>query len=634
MDNLYIFDCEVFAYNWLFVFKDANSGEYTVIHNDNDELKAFMDERPVLCGYNNKHYDSYILKAALLDMTPQEIKEISDTIIVDGVPGWQISALRDCGIYLEQFDLMDDVQTGTGLKDIEGHLGMPIQETSVSFDIDRPLTEEELLEVIEYCKHDVDATEILYHIRKTYISNKLTLGQEKGMNPARALYMTNAKLTAAYLDATPQPHDDERDYVFPDDILYKYIPREVVEFFDQIHDITIPDHELWSKKLEITVGDCPTTIGWGGIHGGPRSYRESATEKRAIVNADVASYYPHLMTLNGYTSRNIPSANTYKAMLERRIAAKRSGDKAVANALKLVANTTFGATNEKHNDLYDPLMARSVCITGQLRLLELANHLLDEIPGLRVLNINTDGVMCSFDRCYRPTWTAILDEWQERTGFTLEEDEIAQIIQKDVNNYIEVPVHGELKTKGGYLVRGVLTNGDIDFAAMGFPAWTNLMGGAFKINNNAVIVSNAIVAYLTNGTPLKETIYASDEILDFQFIAKTWSKCGNAYHEQFGELVEQQRVNRVYATDCYDYGTLYMMDPDTGNYRKVTGLPAHVLVDNDNHLTIDAIDREWYVRLAQKQVNDFLGKKPRRNGAVTRKINKQKKALLALLEET
>lgn len=614
------------------MFKNAISGEYTVIHNDNDELKAFMDERPMLCGYNNKHYDSYIIKAVMLDMTPQEVKEINDTIIVQGVPGWQIPAFQERSIYFDQFDLMDDTQTGMGLKDIEGHLGMSITESSVDFEIDRPLTDEELNEVIDYCKHDVDATEILYYIRDTYISNKLTLAQEKGMNPVRALYMTNAKLTAAYLDAKPQPHDDERDYVFPENIKYEYIPQEVIDFFDQIHDVSIPDHELWSKKLNIMVGDCPTTIGWGGIHGGPRAYKETANEERAIVNADVASYYPHLMTIDGYISRNIPSVETYEAMLERRITAKRSGDISVANALKLVANTTFGATNEKHNDLYDPLMARSVCITGQLRLLELGNHLLDKIPGLRVVNINTDGIMCSFDRCHRPTWDAILQEWQGRTGYELEEDQIQQIIQKDVNNYIEVPEHGEIKIKGGYLVRGVLTNGNIEFTSMGFPAWTNLAGGAFKINNNAVIVSNAIVAYLTKGTPLEETIYACDNILHFQFIAKTWAKCGNAFHEQFGELVEQQRVNRVYATDCYDYGTLYMMDPDTGNYRKVTGLPAHVLVDNDNHLTIDAIDRDWYVRFARKQVNDFLGIKPRRNGAMTRKLNKQKKALLALLE--
>ena len=87
----------------------------------------------------------------------------------------------------------------------------------------------------------------------------------------------------------------------------------------------------------------------------------------------------------------------------------------------------------------------------------------------------------------------------------------------------------------------------------------------------------------------------------------------------------------MYATDSYDFGTLWMYDPDNENWRKVTGIPAHVLVDNDNHLTLDVVDRDWYVRLAQKYVNDFLGIKVRRNAAVTRKINKMKKGLLARL---
>lgn len=632
LNNLYIFDAEVFAYDNIWVFKNAETGEYHVFHNDNDGVKAFVDTHPLLVGYNNKHYDQYILKDALLGASPEDIKIVNDYIIIHHVPGWQIPRLRDCGIYIDQFDLMDDTQDGTGLKEIEGHLGMSIKESSVDFNIDRPLTPEEVDEAIAYCKYDVDATEILLHLRKVYVENKLTLGREKGLSPARALYMTNAKLTATYLDAKPQEHHDEREYVFPANILWKYIPQEVVDFFEQIHDQSIPDKVLFEQSIEIMVGECPTKLAWGGIHGAIKSYRECTTDSRLIVNADVASYYPHLITLDGYASRNIPSVEVYEAMLERRMEAKKQGNKSIANALKLVANTTYGAMKQEFNDLYDPLMARSVCITGQLRLLELANHLIEACPTLKVVQINTDGIMCSFDICDRENWNLVLAEWQERTGFELEEDVVRMIHQKDVNNYVEVSADGKIKVKGGYLVRGVLTNANIDFTSMGFPAWTNLMGGAFKINNNAVIVSNAIVAYLIDGTPLEKTIYGSTEILEFQIIAKTWAKCGNAFHEQFGELVEMQRVNRVYATDCYDYGTLHMYDPDMQNYRKVSGLPAHLLVDNDNHLTLDMIDRDWYVRLAQKQVNDFLGIKPRRNGAVTRKINKQKRELLALLE--
>ena len=68
----FIFDCEVFAFDWLFVFKDLDSGEYTVIHNDNEAVKSFMENDPLLAGFNNKHYDQFILKAVLSDAIPNK----------------------------------------------------------------------------------------------------------------------------------------------------------------------------------------------------------------------------------------------------------------------------------------------------------------------------------------------------------------------------------------------------------------------------------------------------------------------------------------------------------------------------------------------------------------------------------
>lgn len=262
-----IFDCEVFAYDWFFVFKDLETKEYTVIHNDNDAVIEFMKTNPLLGGFNNKHYDQFILKAVLADATPQQIKQVNDYIIEEDGNGWEHPLVRECKTYFEQFDLFDDCQMGLSLKAIEAHLGMDIRETTVDFTIDRPLTEEEIEEVIFYCKHDVDATERLYYLRQNYLNNKLFLGRAKGMDDGRALYMTNAKLTAAYLDAQMKEHNDEREYQYPTNLLRQYIPDDVFVFFDRLHDKTLSDAEVFSTKLNITIGDCPITIAHGGIHG-------------------------------------------------------------------------------------------------------------------------------------------------------------------------------------------------------------------------------------------------------------------------------------------------------------------------------------------------------------------------------
>ena len=265
---IYIFDFEVFAHDWIIVAKELNEDDFFIIHNDNDAVKEFVDNlKPLLCGFNNKHYDQFILKAVLAGATPEEIKEINDFIIVSGNNGWEHPLIQNSRVFFDQFDLKDDCEQGMSLKSFEAHMGMSIVESSVDFNIDRPLTSEELQETIEYCKYDVCATEKLYHLRESYLENKKYLGALKGLPPSKALYMTNAKLTAAYLDAVAKEHDDEREYVYPDNLLREYIPDEVFEFFDRLHDDTLTDDEVFKSKLNFSIGDCKCTVGFGGIHG-------------------------------------------------------------------------------------------------------------------------------------------------------------------------------------------------------------------------------------------------------------------------------------------------------------------------------------------------------------------------------
>ena len=609
----FIFDSEVLAHDWLFVFKHKRTKQYVGFHNDSEGLEQFMAYyNPLLAGFNNKHYDQFILKAALMGCTPEEVKEVNDFIIA-GNNGWDHPLMRECRLRFDQYDLMDDMQEGLPLKAIEAHLGMDIRESGISFDLDRPLTDAELEELVAYCKADVDATDILDDLRQDYLVNKANLGAEKNIPVERALYMTNAKLTAAYLDAEKRDWADERNYSPPPTLKLQYIPDEVLQFFGRLHDPSIPSEEIFKEKLSITVGGCPCTIAYGGIHGAIPTYREDSTETRTIRNKDVASYYPHQMTLNGYCSRNIPSPKIYEDTISRRVAAKRSGDKATANALKLVLNTTYGAMLQPFNDLYDPLMGRSVCISGQLQLLELAEHLVQDCPSLKIIQLNTDGIMVSLDTEDYPIWDEITREWQERTGFELEEDSIRTIIQKDVNNYLEIAMDGSQKIKGGALVRGISA------------------AGAWNINNNAVVVARALQNYLADGTPIEDTVNGCDRLLDFQLVAKAGHKYAGAFQLIDGEYVPVQNCNRVYACSDFRRGTVYKKNKTTGSMEKIAGLPPHCAIDNDNtQFSIADLDRKWYIRKAKELAGDFLGiKPPKRN---TRAVNKIKKNLLEILE--
>ena len=604
--RLIVYDVEVFCEDWLVIFKDIETGKYTCVHNDNEELKECISEDCIYIGFNSKHYDQFIIKSICCGFTPQEIKQVND-FIIGGGQGWECPMLRDFFFRFNNVDIKDDMQMGLSLKAIEGHLGLSVEESTVPFDIDRPLTEEELKETAKYCIHDVDTTEKLVELRKDYLKNKIHIGKLAGLDEVKAMGMTNAKLTAALLKAEQKPHDDERKYVYPPNLKREYIPQEVFDFFDRMYDPEISDKELFSDKQTFSIGDCPGVVGYGGIHAAIPNYFFVESEDRVIRNKDVASYYPHLMTLCGYTSRNIPSAKVFEDVLETRMKAKASGDKATANALKLVVNTTYGALLNKYNDLFDPLMGRSVCITGQLFLMELAQHLYADIPDLKIVQLNTDGIMVECDRKYLPKLDEICDEWQSRTGFELEEDAVVRIAQKDVNNYVEVQEGGKAKSKGGYLVRGISTV------------------GAFNINNNACIVAAAVKEYLVNGVPVEDTINGCNDIFQFQLIAKAGVKYREAYHLVDGEKVPVQKVNRVYATKDERYGKLFKVKAENDSTAKIEMLPEHCIIDNDNHLTIDDVDKTFYIEMAKKRINDFLGIKPENKKGGRKKMATTKK---------
>lgn len=604
--RLIVYDVEVFAFDWIVVFKDVETGTHTVIHNDSEALRECLFDDGIYVGFNSKHYDQFIIKAAANDFAPQEIKQLND-FLIGGGQGWECPMLRDFFFRFNNVDIKDDMQMGLSLKAIEGHLGLSVEESTVPFDIDRPLTEEELKETAKYCIHDVDTTEKLVELRKDYLKNKIHIGKLAGLDEVKAMGMTNAKLTAALLKAEQKPHDDERKYVYPPNLKREYIPQEVFDFFDRMYDPEISDKELFSDKQTFSIGDCPGVVGYGGIHAAIPNYFFVETEDRVIRNKDVASYYPHLMTLCGYTSRNIPSAKVFEDVLETRMKAKASGDKATANALKLVVNTTYGALLNKYNDLFDPLMGRSVCITGQLFLMELAQHLYADIPDLKIVQLNTDGIMVECDRKYLSKLDEICDEWQSRTGFELEEDAVVRIAQKDVNNYVEVQEGGKAKSKGGYLVRGISTV------------------GAFNINNNACIVAAAVKEYLVNGVPVEDTINGCNDIFQFQLIAKAGVKYREAYHLVDGEKVPVQKVNRVYATKDERYGKLFKVKAENDSTAKIEMLPEHCIIDNDNHLTIDDVDKTFYIEMAKKRINDFLGIKPEKKKGGRKKMATTKK---------
>lgn len=630
--RIIVYDIEVFKYDWIVVFYDVSRNEWTVFHNDPLGVLAYVSQRGIiLCGYNIKHYDNFILRAICCGADNILIKQINDFIIEEDRSGWEHYFIRRNRFYFDSFDLMDDTRTGTSLKHIEAHLGWVIEESEIDFNIDRPLTPEELEKTIHYCKWDVRATAHLLTLRKNYLKCKIQLGRMCGLSDAQALYCTNAVLTAKFLGAVKKEWHDGREYTYPTNMRTDIIPKPILEFFDQLGDSSIPDSVLFKRKLEdFDIGGCPCTYAWGGVHGSLSKYQEHATGKRVVQNRDVSSLYPSLLIKYNYISRNCSDPKKYEHTYEERLDAKHRGDKETANTLKNPLNTASGAQDQPTNDLYDPKNARGMRISGQLFLTELVMDLIAKCPTFKLLNLNTDGLMYSVDECELPMIEVVCQEWQQRVDFELETDKISRVYIKDVNNLLFVDEKGKTKTVGGYLNYGIAEK------------------GGWSINNNHTIVKKAVIAYFVDGTPVEETIYQCDDIFEFQVIAKagsdyksvfrippdfetrktTWqkehsykvpngkTKKGNPsfktvlppmkWDNYTGPRSEVQKVNRVYASVNPNMGTLVKVKPD-GTVGKIGGLPESCIIDNKNKLTIQDVDKTWYINLAKKYIEDYTG---------------------------
>lgn len=592
----FTYDTETFAHDFIVVFKDKETGEYAIFHNDNLGVREFISDEAIYCGFNTKSYDQYIIKAICAGFAPEEVKQLNDWLIAsDDNQGWQYPALQGVYFRFNNIDIRDDVQKGLSLKAIEGHLGISIEETEVDFNLDRPLTEEELALTIKYCIHDVDATEKLCEIRKDYLRTKLNIGRRANIDGVKSLSATNAKLTAMMLGAVKREWHDGRDYVYPPNLDLSVIPKEILDFFDTIHDMSIPDNVLFKTFLTITIGGMPCKYAWGGVHGSLTCYYEEATDDRVIQNRDVSSLYPSLIEGYNYLSRNVPNPQLFYDIRKDRIRAKHEGDKQTATDLKLPLNTVSGAQENQYNDLYDPLPTRSMRISGQLFLTMLTMQLLNACRTIKLLNLNTDGLMYSIDKSELHIVDEIASAWEKQTGFELETDDISKVWLKDVNNLLFIDTKGKVKTVGGYLNYGISVK------------------GAWSINNNATIVKQAAIDYFVHGTPPSDTINACDDIFAFQLIAKAGKKYREAYHLVDGRAEPVQKVNRVYATADTRYGKLVKVKAEDDTTANIESLPEHCIIDNDNHLTIDLVDKSWYIELAQKRINDFLGIKPTKN---------------------
>lgn len=563
------YDFEVFIYDWLVVINDASNRQEKVIVNDPDALQKFYDEHcnDVWTGYNSRHYDQYILKGILCGFDP---KKINDYIILKGNPGWKFSSM------FKQIPLLNyDVMLGTdrGLKSFEGFMGNNIKETSVPFDIDRKLTPEEIEQTIFYCRHDVQQTMEVF-IKRVQEFNTMMYFIKHFHLPISSLSKTKAQLAAEILGGNRkgQNFDDEFQFPILDCIsLNKY--KHIADWYRNPEN-----HDYTKSQDNVMVAGVPHTFSWGGGHGAIPKYHT----KGDFLIVDVTAYYPSLQKQYHFGYRVMDNPENFEFIHDSNIAFKRKGDKKARLPFKIMDNAISGQMKQKQSALYDPMSNNSICINGQLLLLDLIEHL---EPFCELVQNNTDGIIIrlkDYDRDF-DIIDDVVAEWEHRTGMKMDFDTFfGEIFQKDVNNYLIVDREtGAMKTKGGYIKQ--LSDLDYDLP----------------------ILNKAVVNYMVHGILPEQTIMQCNDLKEFQLVSKISNKFSHILH---GDKPIKEKCIRVFASKNPNDAGVKKVSIRTGRPAKLNNSPEHCFIWNDevNGVKVPAkLDKQWYINFANKRLSDF-----------------------------
>lgn len=561
--SLNFYDFEVFAHDWFITIINPVELTMNVIVNNLSALKSYYNKHKnqIWVGYNSRSYDTCIMKGLLLGMNP---KKVNDDIIYRGLKGWQISREFKNKKFLDF-----DIYTKDSLKTKEGFMGSDIRETEVDFNLNRKLTHQEVRQTIKYNIHDVEQTLEVFRRNKYLYESQIQLIETFNL-PIEMISLTQAQLTANILECEKKEYNDEFNItIVPTLHLKKYISAK--EWFENKSNLD------YKKSFKMDICGVPHQFGWGGLHGCPE---EPLHIKGRIFHVDVNSYYPSEIIRYGFMTRNSKKPKRYEGIYEYRLKLKAEGKKKEQAPYKIVLNGAYGMMKDKFSSAYDPKQANNICINGQLMLTDLLEHL---EPYIKLIQSNTDGLIVQVEDNDESIekFKNICHRWEHRTGMGLGFDEITEIYQKDVNNYIFRFASGKLERKGAYVM-------ELD-----------------DLNYDLPIVNKALVDYMMNNIPIHKTINDCDDLKEFQKIVKVSSNYEGGWHN--GKNLSDKTF-RVFASKDKNDTYLGKYKYQGATIEKFANTPEHSFIMNEcvNGVKVtNKLDKQWYIDLAFKRLEDF-----------------------------
>ena len=550
-----IFDIECFPNYFLIMF----------LHSKSDAIKAF-DTKNVLStnqikeiyrilhsyhiiGFNSLRYDMPMIMAALKKHNIQVLYQISNMIINDSFG--KVYTYDELQTFLKSIYHQDIIYLQNQIISLKT-LGARLHHNNIvelPLPSDTNLSDTQIITIKEYCRNDCFITQTVWNELKkeAYVRETLDkmypyikqLGTAKNMKDA-----TLCENIICQASGIPKQKGINVNFMnifhykapsnlnFKNEYLKKHLHAITNGTFevDSKYQIIAP---TYFKNDFIRYGGAEWNIGIGGIHTRDKNIwidkRRAPYKKKVIINFDVSAFYPSML-LNlklgpyGEDKKN-RFLRTLKSLVEQRKNAKKTGNKSIADALKVPLNSITGKLNSKYSIAYNPADYIRMTVSGQLYMLKLAEMLFTSCKSAKIWSANTDGIVAVCDSKDKFIMVNAGQYWAKEYNFELDVEEFTAIYARDVNNYF-----------------ALFEKPDIDSSAYkikkkGFFAELSTRKVRGESNPMATICNDAVIAYIAYGKPIDVTIKENQDITKFVFVTNVRNPGAKWRERKLGKTV-------------------------------------------------------------------------------------------------
>lgn len=546
-------------------------------------------------GFNSINYDLLIIWLAYHKQDYALLKDATNDIILRGMREWELKkTFKFQTFQTNHIDLIEVAPLKGSLKLYGARLHTEsIQEQP--FDVNSDLSDFEIGELKKFNCNQLCITQQLFDFMKERLDLRESLGIEYRENlmsksDAQIAEVVLAKEIGALNGSYPKRQDVEPGTVFKYQIP-SYIQYQTPELNQLLENLrktkfTVQPSGKMDIPEEVTgaikIGNGYYRIGIGGLHSSEKTVKYVSTEDEELIDDDVASYYPRLITTLGLfpASCGPNFLVAFNKIIDIRLDAKARKIFSRDKGLKIVINGTSGKLSDVWSIFYSPDNTIQMTVSGQLALLMLIEMF--ELAGIPVISANTDGIVKLVHKSKREIKNQIIKYWESITGFATEETRYKSYYARDVNAYFAVKDDGKVKKKGN------------PYAEVGSQSGTQL-----DVNPTVQICSDAVEALLAYNTPIEQTI---KECKDFtRFINVRQAKAPGAHKN--GEYLG--RVLRWY----HAKGEMGSINTVAANNIVAGSTGAKPCLDLPDSFPLD-IDYNWYIKNT-KEILEDIGYSPK-----------------------